>query len=215
MIPTSPSSSSNDRLEEMNHLDDTEEELCAAADCIHIQSKLDDEGNDFVGFDGFEARDFQRLLHSAGERDVTLADVQDWLDDNESDPGYEVLSTQQIAAQVTQDDNVSSEDEDKVQHKKLKMSTLRSYVDALLEHTEYSQLEKTSSYYTTICMLRESIIKEQHMGGRQLKLYSFFTPGRNPQPGPSNQPDPQPGPSNQLDPQPGPTPMVGLDSDSE
>ena len=59
-------------------------------------------------------------------------------------------------------------------------------------------------------MLHEVVIREQHIGGKQLKLSSFFIPhhlrqSTEPQPGPSHEPDPQPGPSHEPKPQPDPS----------
>ena len=46
---------------------------------------------------GFEPNDFHQSLLRAGEREVSVDDVEIWLDENNSDPGYQVLSTDEIA----------------------------------------------------------------------------------------------------------------------
>ncbi|KAK3890070.1 hypothetical protein Pcinc_005985 [Petrolisthes cinctipes] len=73
---------------------------------------IDDEEDSFEGFEGFEANDFKKLLHKAGEKNVTEDDVRDWIEENESDPGCQVLSMDEIAAEVTEGDKEESSDDD-------------------------------------------------------------------------------------------------------
>ena len=63
-------------------------------------------------FEGFEATDFYHVLQHAGKKDITLDDVQDWLEENEVDPGYQVLSDEEIVAEVVSTKESSSSDED-------------------------------------------------------------------------------------------------------
>ena len=140
-----------------------------------------DDMADFEGFDGgHEVQDFFELLRKAGEKDVTRADVQNWMDDTDTDPGYEVLTPAEIAAQVSQQDADEEEEddaEDEVLYKKVKLATLRNHCDELLDYTEYSALKEASSFYSSLRMLRETIIREQHtVPGRQSKIDSFFAP---------------------------------------
>ena len=51
-------------------------------------------------FAGLERNDLQHTLLRAGEREVSVEDVENWLDENDSDPGYQVLSTVEIAESV-------------------------------------------------------------------------------------------------------------------
>ena len=168
--------------------------LTTLANCWKKLLTGDKEAN-FIGFDGFESQDFRRLLHQAGEKNVTLDDVRDWMDENETDPGYEAFTTEQIAAQVVDGGKKDSSDDEEIQVKKIKLSTLRTYVDVLMDYTEYSKIEEANPYYGSLCMFREIIIREQHIGGKQLKLSNFFAPrhprqSTKPQPGPSHEPDP-------------------------
>ena len=69
---------------------------------------------------------------------------------------------------------------------------MRTYIDALIDYTEYSKIEEANAYYGSLRMLREIIIREQHIRGKQLKLRSFFAPhhprqSTKPQPGPSHE----------------------------
>ena len=172
---------------------------------------------DFEGFEsGHEVKDFYELLRKAGE-DVTREDVQNWMDDSDTDPGYEVLTPDEIAAQVSQQDADEEEEEDaedEVPYKKVKLATLRNHCDELLDYTEYSKLKEVSSFYSSLHMLREAIIREQHTApGRQSKIDSFFAP-RPPQPQVEPQPDsPEPQPDS-PEPQPdSPEPLEVSDSE--
>ena len=70
---------------------------------------------------------------------------------------------------------VSTDDEEIAVPRK-KLSTLRTYVDALIDYSSYSQLPEMAHHYGSLRMIKELIIKEQHMMGRQRKITSFFTP---------------------------------------
>ncbi|MPC59064.1 hypothetical protein E2C01_053079 [Portunus trituberculatus] len=59
--------------------------------------------------------------------------------------------------------------------KKVKMSTLRTYIDALLDYTTYSKYPEIITHYNSLRMVRKIIIKEQYSGGTQTKVSSFFT----------------------------------------
>ena len=177
-----------------------------------------DDMADFEGFDGgHEVQDFFELLRKAGEKDVTRADVQNWMDDGDADPGYEMLTPAEIAAQVSQQDADKEEEEDaedEFPYKKVKLATLRQHCDELLDYTEYSKLKEAANFYSTLRMLRETIIREQHtVTGRQTKIDSFFAP-RPPHPQVEPQPDsPEPQPDS-PEPQPdSPEPLEVSDSE--
>ncbi|KAK3889625.1 hypothetical protein Pcinc_006390 [Petrolisthes cinctipes] len=176
---------------------------------------IDVEEDSFEGFEGFEAKDFKKLLHKAGEKNVTEDDVRDWTEENESDPGYQVLSMDEIAAEVTEGDKEESSDDDdeELQCKKVKLSTLRSYMDVLIDYTTYSKIKETEAYYNNLRMLRELVIREQHMGGTQTKMDSFFASQAaaiRPQPDEFNPDDPQPSTSGTKA-----TTTTTMDSDSD
>ena len=62
-------------------------------------------------FEGFEATDFYHVLQHAGEKDITLDDVQDRLEEN-GDPRYQILSDEEIVAEVVGTKESSSSDEE-------------------------------------------------------------------------------------------------------
>ena len=88
-----------------------------------------------------------------------------------------MITKNEIVAFVTNPkEKNSSEDEDEVLVKKVKLSTLRIYIDALVDYTIYSTIPETTSNYGSLRMLREIIIKEQHEVGCQTKVTNFFSP---------------------------------------
>ena len=57
---------------------------------------------------------------------------------------------------------------------KLKVSTLRTYGDTLVDHFSCSQLP--AHCCKNLRMVKELVIKEQVMGGHQIKISDVFTP---------------------------------------
>jgi hypothetical protein len=48
---------------------------------------------------GFETSDFHTIIKRAGD-DVSESDVEQWLDNDDSDPGYQILSQEEIAESI-------------------------------------------------------------------------------------------------------------------
>ncbi|KAG7175259.1 hypothetical protein Hamer_G001296 [Homarus americanus] len=44
--------------------------------------------------------DFHQMLHVDGENNITMEDVETWLEENEGEPGYQMLSAEGIADAV-------------------------------------------------------------------------------------------------------------------
>ncbi|KAK3886656.1 hypothetical protein Pcinc_009210 [Petrolisthes cinctipes] len=91
----------------------------------HSWNKLLLDEDPELNFLGFEPQDYHQSLLSAGERGVSLEDVENWLEDNDADPGYQVLSTEEIAEAVLvgkQSGESSSSDEEEEVAIKPKMS---------------------------------------------------------------------------------------------
>ena len=69
-------------------------------------------------FAGFERNDFHQTLLRAGEREVCVEDDENLLEKNDSDHGYQVLSTEEIAESVLAGDqpgeSSSSDSEDEM-----------------------------------------------------------------------------------------------------
>ena len=51
-------------------------------------------------FSGFEPNDIHQTLLRPGEKEVSVEDVENWLEENDSELGYQVLSTDEIAESV-------------------------------------------------------------------------------------------------------------------
>ena len=115
-----------------------------------------------VNFEGCQAEDFLGLLRLGGEVSTSIDDITDWLDELDLDPGYEVLSEADILASVVvSEEEESSDEEETMKVPKVKLSTLRTYID----YSSYSQLPEMAHHYGNLKMIRGIIIKEQHMGG--------------------------------------------------
>ncbi|KAG7170856.1 Tigger transposable element-derived protein 7-like 3, partial [Homarus americanus] len=113
-------------------------------------------------FEGFEARDFHCILQRAGENDVTEDDIRNWLEDTEGDPGYQVLTEEEIADEVLVGDSRDSEDEedDEPLPKKPKLSVIRESIDNVISYIELSaETDDVQHYYQHIRAFRELIIQ--------------------------------------------------------
>lgn len=106
-----------------------------------------------------DATDFHRVLLLAGEEEVTVDDVAEWLDNNESDPGYQIVSDEEIAAQVAAGDQESSEDDEEEMHvDKPKLSLVRGSADILICNLDTTSNKAAQPYYEGFWAFREIII---------------------------------------------------------
>ncbi|KAG7159730.1 Tigger transposable element-derived protein 7-like 2, partial [Homarus americanus] len=132
-------------------------------------------------FEGFEARDFHHILKRAGKNDVTEDDIRNWLEDTEGDPGYQLLTEEEIADEVLVGDSRDSEDEEDEEPlpKKPKLSVIQESIDNVISYNELSaESDDVQHYYQHFRAFRELIIQRQHHQGKQMKLDSFFKPVR-------------------------------------
>ncbi|XP_062854201.1 tigger transposable element-derived protein 7-like [Trichomycterus rosablanca] len=124
-------------------------------------------------FLGFEPQDFHQVLLCAGEKDVTFEDVENWLEDNDADPGYQMLSTEEIADAVLTDKDAvgdSSTDEEEEVVLGPKMSAVRESLDILISYVDCTDNREIQGYYGHLHKLRELVIRDQYQRGKQLKL---------------------------------------------
>ena len=87
-------------------------------------------------FEGFQASDFHTLLRRAGETEVSVNDLHEWIDDSEAIEGHEVLSDEQIVVAVRGEVSSSnSEDSDIAEETtpKFRMNAVREAADLLLQ----------------------------------------------------------------------------------
>ncbi|XP_045104416.1 tigger transposable element-derived protein 7-like [Portunus trituberculatus] len=125
-------------------------------------------------FEGFEATDFHQLLKKSGEEEVTVDDVDEWLEENDQTQGNEILNTEQIVAAVTGEES-DSEDSDSGEVKPtVKMSVVRECADVLLKFVEDCSRQDIQIHYDQLRLLRSKIIRMQHESGRQTLIKEFF-----------------------------------------
>ena len=76
-----------------------------------------DEDSD-LDFAGSEPNDYRQTFVCAGEREVCVEGAENWLEENDLEPGYQVLSTGEIVESVLLGDqpgeSSSSDSEDDV-----------------------------------------------------------------------------------------------------
>jgi hypothetical protein len=127
-------------------------------------------------FKGFETSDFQAIMKRSGG-DVSESSVEQWLVNDDSDPGYQILSQEEIADSVLQG---SEEDDDVIEEESAsscpKLSIIRNHMDDMILYTRASSDLEVLAYYGHFSQFHSIIIKKQHASGKQLKIDSFFQP---------------------------------------
>ena len=113
----------------------------------------------------------------AVEREVSVEDVENWLEENDSDPGYRVISMEEIAESVLNGDqpgeSSSSDSEDELAVRQ-KISQVRDCIHTLTQYVDATNDVQGSHEH--IRTLRDLIIQKQYQRGKQLKLDPFFKP---------------------------------------
>ena len=116
------------------------------------------------------------MLECGGEVATSIADVTDWLSELHLDPGYELLSEADIVSSKLEEEEKESTDNKQMAVPRKNLSTLGTYVDALIDYSYYSQQPVMAYHYGCLRIIEELIIKEQHMMGRQRKITNFLVP---------------------------------------
>ena len=75
-----------------------------------------------------------------------------------------------VASVVVSEEEESCDEEETMKVPKVKLSTLRTCIDALIDYSSYSQLPEMAHHYGNLRMIRKLIIKEQHMRDSQTKI---------------------------------------------
>lgn len=167
---------------------------------------LTDEDTE-LDFLGFEPQDFHQTLQRAGDDNVTVEDVEDWLEENDADPGYQILSAEEIADSVVNpdpDESSSEGEEEVVAPVRPKMSDVREALDTLITFVDLDSNPEVQAYYEHLRTLREVIIRQQYQRGKQLKLDQYLK-RKTPEPDSPDSPQPpspQSNTSRQTSPQP-------------
>ena len=111
-------------------------------------------------FAGLEPNDFHQTLLRAGEREISFEDAENWLEENDSDPVFQVLSVEEIdeSVQAEEQPGVSggsdSEDEEVMRPR---MSQVRDcndifiqYVDVTFKVFMNTSTHRRTDYFTTV-----------------------------------------------------------------
>jgi hypothetical protein len=129
-------------------------------------------------FEGFEISDFHAIIKGAGD-DVSESDVEQWLDNDDGDPGYQILNQEEIAESVVQG---TEEDDDVAEEESAsscpKLSVIRNHVEVISYIGAPSDL-KVLAYYGRFRQFRSTSTKKQHESGKLLKIDSFFQSTRS------------------------------------
>jgi hypothetical protein len=113
---------------------------------------------------------------------ISQENIQDWLELKEGDPGFQLLTEEEIAADVNKDSAMEEEPDNELDviHestvKKELLSSARDGTDAVFNCVHSSTNQKLQEYYEHLRTVREVLIKEQQQRSVQTKLNSFFKP---------------------------------------
>lgn len=75
-------------------------ERCQSDNSLYAWKKIMMGEDPESDFEGFEPKVFHKVLSYAGEKNVDLNDFRNWLEENDADPSYQVLSMEEIAESV-------------------------------------------------------------------------------------------------------------------
>ncbi|KAK3892041.1 hypothetical protein Pcinc_004010 [Petrolisthes cinctipes] len=114
------------------------------------------------------------------EENTTVDDINDWLECDEGDPGQQVLTEEQIAAEVLNPDegNDSEDDDDDSLPSRPTTSEARKAADVLLDYFEHPiSSTHMQSYGPMLREVRDALIKAQSQWSKkQTKIETFFKP---------------------------------------
>ena len=116
------------------------------------------------------------LLLFVSKYRITLDDIHEWIDENETTVGHEIMTDEDIVAAVTGngDEEDSDADADKNESDGLKLNVVRESADILLQFVANSSDPVIQNHYDQLRLLRSKIIVKQHQSGGQTKIHQFF-----------------------------------------
>ncbi|XP_022913914.2 tigger transposable element-derived protein 7-like [Onthophagus taurus] len=135
---------------------------------------FDDRDTD-IDLEGLEAPDFcTAVLNNIGE-EVAEEDMLHWLEIDEGDPGYRIMTENETANEEKIVDNeLESEDSEKDETSpKVKLSTIRSHLDDIITFIDDSSDKEMQPFYAHFRNFRELIIKKQQTSKGHTKLDYF------------------------------------------
>ena len=137
---------------------------------------LFDDQHAEINLEGIEVSDFSRIIENNVGR-VAEEDVFEWLEADEGDPGYHIMTESEIADEVLikESENESEDSEEESIPPKMKLSTVRSHLDDVISFIDDSA-DSEMQYITRTFAILELIIKKQQSSKIQTKIDSFFKP---------------------------------------
>jgi hypothetical protein len=122
------------------------------------------------------------VLRPAGEIETTQENIRYWLELDEGDPGFQLLTEEAVAADVIMDsakeeasDNEVGELQESTITKKL-LSSARDGIDAVINYVDSPTTQKLQEYYEHLRTVREILIKEEQLMSIHINLDSSFKP---------------------------------------
>jgi len=102
-----------------------------------------------------------------------------WLEADECDLGYHILSEEEIvesvtAAESSEIDEYDQDEADDNVNPKSKLGEIKDHLNIVIKYVEDNNNENISAYYEHLRHLRELIIKEINVKERQPKNSNFF-----------------------------------------
>jgi hypothetical protein len=67
-----------------------------------------------IDFEGLQHKVFQTVLRAAGETETTQENIQDWLGLDKGDSGFQLLTEEEIAANVIKDSDMEAESDNEL-----------------------------------------------------------------------------------------------------
>ncbi|XP_060870177.1 tigger transposable element-derived protein 7-like [Metopolophium dirhodum] len=109
-----------------------------------------------------ETDDFHNIFHQGGENSATLEDIE----------GGDCVT----ATENPESDEYDQEEADDNVNPKPKLGEIKDHLNIVIKYVEDNNDENISAYHEHLRHLRELIIKEITVKGRQPKISSFFKP---------------------------------------
>jgi hypothetical protein len=88
-----------------------------------------------------ETEDYRDTLQRGVEESVSLDDVEAWLEAHEDDPGFQILTEEEIVASVTEEAESSEGEEEEVGHTTqptIKLSEVKAHLNFVVQYVEQS-----------------------------------------------------------------------------
>ena len=134
-----------------------------------------------LDFSWFKPNDFDQTLLRAGERKVNVEEVENWLEENDSDPVCQVFSTEEIAESVLPGDQPgesSSRDSEDEVVVRLKIDQIRDCIGTLIQYFDATNDHSIQVLCEHLRTLRVLIIRQQYRRSKQASEWKLPLRGR-------------------------------------